>query len=42
LADLGRLTLRLDGIYKDEASFDSLSWRDTTADDYALLNARTR
>lgn len=40
LADLGRLTLRLDGVYKDEASFDSLSWRDTTADDYALLNAR--
>lgn len=37
---VGRLTLRLDGTYKDEVTFDALSFVKTRAAAYSLLNAR--
>ncbi len=40
LTPLGRFTLRLDGTYKDEVSFDTLSFLRTRAAAYSLLNAR--
>lgn len=39
-ASFGRFTLRLDGTYKDEVSFDALSFLKTRAPAYSLLNAR--